>query len=126
MSQRIYWRTAPASAMSQDLLGHKSIEHTARYTENILKIFRQYHPKEHELFEEVKVEKFKPFTSKYVVQELGAAADALHIVITAIAGFDYISWLLAKIVCCLSIIFVLNMQKNNTEKIFLSRKTFIN
>ena len=39
----------------QDLLGHKNIEHTARYTEvlteNILKIFRQYHPREHELFE---------------------------------------------------------------------------
>lgn len=41
----------------QELLGHKNIEHTARYTEvlteSILKVYRKYHPREHELFEAV-------------------------------------------------------------------------
>jgi hypothetical protein len=39
----------------QELLGHKSIETTVRYThiqtEGLFKIYRKYHPGEHELFE---------------------------------------------------------------------------
>ena len=41
----------------QELLGHKNIETTVRYThiqtDGLYKIFRKYHPREHELFEMV-------------------------------------------------------------------------
>ena len=41
----------------QELLGHKNIENTARYTQvqtvGLQKIYRKYHPREHELFETV-------------------------------------------------------------------------
>jgi site-specific recombinase XerD len=41
----------------QELLGHKSIETTVRYThiqgEGVLKVYRKYHPREHELYEAV-------------------------------------------------------------------------
>jgi site-specific recombinase XerD len=41
----------------QELLGHKNIENTARYTQvqtaGLQKIYRKYHPGEHELFETV-------------------------------------------------------------------------
>jgi site-specific recombinase XerD len=41
----------------QELLGHTSIESTARYThvmtDNLAKVFRRHHPREHELFEAV-------------------------------------------------------------------------
>jgi len=41
----------------QELLGHSNIESTARYThvmvDNLAKIFRRYHPREHELYEMV-------------------------------------------------------------------------
>jgi integrase/recombinase XerD len=39
----------------QELLGHTNIESTARYThvmtDNLAKVFRRHHPREHELFE---------------------------------------------------------------------------
>jgi integrase/recombinase XerD len=41
----------------QELLGHKNIDNTARYTqvqtEGLLKVYRRYHPGEHELFDVV-------------------------------------------------------------------------
>lgn len=41
----------------QELLGHKSIETTVRYThiqtDGLFKVYRKYHPREHELFETV-------------------------------------------------------------------------
>jgi integrase/recombinase XerC len=41
----------------QELLGHASIESTARYThvmaDSLTKVFRKHHPREHELFEVV-------------------------------------------------------------------------
>ena len=41
----------------QELLGHKNIENTARYTQiqtgGLAKIYRKYHPGEHELIETV-------------------------------------------------------------------------
>jgi len=41
----------------QELLGHKNIENTVRYThvqtDGLAKIYRKYHPAEHELYEEV-------------------------------------------------------------------------
>lgn len=41
----------------QELLGHKSIETTVRYThiqgEGMVKVYRKYHPREHELYEAV-------------------------------------------------------------------------
>ena len=41
----------------QELLGHKNIENTARYThvqtDGLAKIYRKYHPGEHELYEEL-------------------------------------------------------------------------
>ena len=47
----------------QELLGHKNIENTARYThiqtDGLAKIYRKYHPGEHELYEEVDEEYLK-------------------------------------------------------------------
>ena len=41
----------------QELLGHQNIETTVRYThlqtDGIAKIYRKYHPREHDLFESV-------------------------------------------------------------------------
>jgi site-specific recombinase XerD len=41
----------------QELLGHRSIESTVRYThvmtDSLAKIYRRHHPREHELYEEV-------------------------------------------------------------------------
>lgn len=51
----------------QELLGHKSIETTVRYTQiqtdGVFKVFRKYHPREHELFESVDGEYLKRFES---------------------------------------------------------------
>jgi site-specific recombinase XerD len=47
----------------QELLGHKSIETTVRYThiqiDGLTKMYRKYHPREHELFETVDEEYYK-------------------------------------------------------------------
>jgi site-specific recombinase XerD len=49
----------------QELLGHKSIETTVRYTQmqsdGVFKVFRKYHPREHGLFEAVDDEYMKRF-----------------------------------------------------------------
>ena len=41
----------------QELLGHANVESTARYThvmtDGLAKVYRRYHPREHELFEVV-------------------------------------------------------------------------
>jgi len=41
----------------QELLGHGTIESTARYThvmnDGLAKIYRRFHPREHELYEEM-------------------------------------------------------------------------
>jgi integrase/recombinase XerD len=51
----------------QELLGHKCIETTVRYTQlqtdGVFKVFRKYHPREHELFETVDDEYMKRFES---------------------------------------------------------------
>lgn len=47
----------------QELLGHKNIETTVRYThmmiDGLTKVYRKYHPREHELFEAVDDEYYK-------------------------------------------------------------------
>jgi integrase/recombinase XerD len=49
----------------QELLGHKYIETTVRYTQiqsdGVFKVFRKYHPREHELFEAVDDEYLRRF-----------------------------------------------------------------
>ncbi|MDR2897748.1 MAG: tyrosine-type recombinase/integrase [Spirochaetaceae bacterium] len=62
----------------QELLGHKNIEHTARYTEvlteNILKEYRKYHPREHELLEVVDEEYLERFREVVVERSKGDKA----------------------------------------------------
>ncbi|GHT77037.1 hypothetical protein FACS1894130_00130 [Spirochaetia bacterium] len=47
----------------QELLGHQNIETTVRYTQiqtdGVFKVYRKYHPGEHELFETVDDEYLK-------------------------------------------------------------------
>jgi integrase/recombinase XerC len=54
----------------QELLGHKNIETTVRYTQiqsdGVFKVFRKYHPREHELFETVDDDYMKRFDSLIV------------------------------------------------------------
>jgi len=49
----------------QELLGHKSIETTVRYTQiqtdGVFKVFRKYHPREHEMFETLDDDYLKRF-----------------------------------------------------------------
>ena len=51
----------------QELLGHKYIETTVRYTQiqsdGVFKVYRKYHPREHELFEAVDDDYLKRFDS---------------------------------------------------------------
>jgi site-specific recombinase XerD len=61
----------------QELLGHKNIENTVRYTQvqtgGLAKLYRKYHPGEHELYEEVDEDYLKrlhgnQFSEKYLAQ----------------------------------------------------------
>jgi site-specific recombinase XerD len=58
----------------QELLGHKNIETTVRYTQiqsdGVLKVFRKHHPREHELFEAVDEDYLKRLDSVLAKKEV--------------------------------------------------------